>query len=282
MFNSNSSLIEPEWKDAMNYGSLTCSIVGIVSNMITIFILSRINLKMIRTDKMIMILSINNLLFLISSIVKQYVIRHMETDRTTICISMSCEESLFMACSISIVILLSNRIYVTERNIDEFLLCILYTIVLVSFVLQTILCLASVSNKIFDIMTQFIFFFSFGVLIRNEVTYCWKCYKKEVSYSNIPVRLNIARIFIYNMLISLFLFVFLDSSPIMVIIRFTTFFTSLYIMVYLICSHKNFRTCLLNSLKCRSNRIDNDPPVQSTNDDDDDEDNPTVNICCFM
>ncbi|XP_017787204.1 PREDICTED: uncharacterized protein LOC108569940 isoform X10 [Nicrophorus vespilloides] len=272
MFNSSASRIEPEWLDVMNFSArLTCSIVGIVSNLITIFIIGKINTKMSEMDKKIMMLSINNLLFLINSIVQQFVIRYMEPNKLRTCLLVNYELALFMSCVMAILVMLyTSKEPTAEEMSDNGLVYILYTLVVISLVFQTLFCFTQINDRYFDLIVNFCFFVCFGALIRNEVIICWKLYNREATCPSPPVCMNFARIFVYNYLITIILFAIFNPNGILVLIRSTTFITSFYIMIYLIYSNKKFRFFLLNSLRCKSTNLGSELL--------DDEDVPTINL----
>ncbi|XP_017787210.1 PREDICTED: uncharacterized protein LOC108569941 [Nicrophorus vespilloides] len=177
------------------------------------------------------------------------------------------------------IFLLSNTLIKTKRLSDKTLLIGYYVMIGALFIMHTLFCvLYHTYFPIFHMIFFFMLIVTFICLFVKEINRCCKICKKRPLSEKTTLRMNIARIYVYSWLISLF--TYRPNNVIFLITSLFGYFSGFNILVLLVCSNRNFKICLLNLLRFRTQNYDIDATIGFEDDcsESSDDDRPAVNI----
>ncbi|XP_065174252.1 somatostatin receptor type 5-like [Atheta coriaria] len=275
------------WDVVQDSVAITFTFVGVVANLVIIYMIARNARMRTKTNLILMNLAINDTLFLVSNL--HFLSSLLELmgseDHFSFfdnCLLRYIDVGFQLNETIFVLILVSNTLIKSKRIVLKWLLISVYASIMCNFVIHLGLCTVEIWPVLY--LTCFaLFMLILGVILFKEANNCYKkWYKKDPLSERTRFRLNIARIYTGSWFLTFFLYIVSDNTLRYLFFALAqhSFMVSLYILIYIVCADKNFKICLLNLLQCKgAGDYDVDATITFAEDSSEDsQDNNHVNI----
>ncbi|XP_017787195.1 PREDICTED: uncharacterized protein LOC108569940 isoform X2 [Nicrophorus vespilloides] len=243
---------------------LVLCFINLMSDLLIVTIMMKNKSVNTRTNKVIMHFAIADAFSMIDDLGLFYIIHekityHLSMNRLT-CAFVIFQITSLCASLLFILLLLSNTLMKSARVSDKILILVYYGIIGLVFILEILFCAFLHRNfHVFHSVNFLIFATAVICLFVKEVNRLYKFWKKRPLSQNTAFRMNVARIFIYSLMVEFFSY---GTNKFLLFFGLFGYLTGFLIILYLAYSDRNFKTCLLNLLTCRIRNYDADATIR--------------------
>lgn len=176
-------------------------------------------------------------------------------DSRLYCVLSIYEMTSQIACFVFVLFLISNTLIQTQKFSDKILLIGYYATISAFFLAHAVSCaFYYTSFPMFHMLLFILFMITIICIFIKEINRCCKTRRNSPLSQKTAFRMNIARIYVYSWLFNTLCYGF--QNDVFLFLGLIGYMSGLFILMYLIYSHRNFRISLLNLLRCRNYDID--------------------------
>ncbi|XP_017787198.1 PREDICTED: uncharacterized protein LOC108569940 isoform X5 [Nicrophorus vespilloides] len=240
-----------------DYMRLPICLLNLVSDLLIVTIMMKNKGRNTRTNKLVMHIAIVDVFRMLDDlglfyIMYEKILYHLPMTRL-FCVFVIFEVTSLSASLALTLLLLSNTLMKSTRISDKMLISFYYGIIGLILISEILFCVFFYNNfHVFYSLSMFIFMIAVICLLIKEVNRLYKFLRKRPLSQSTAFRMNLARIYVYCWLLN-YLY---GPNEFMIFLSLFGYLQGFFTLLYLTCSDRNFKICLMNLLRFRNNFTD--------------------------